>query len=80
MEPTVKVTLTGELDRVEAVAERIRQLFTVTYESKDRETRLSDGIIRYLRVLSPGPAHQLSLSDPARPDQTRPDQPAHPPK
>lgn len=59
MEPTVKVILSGPPDRVEAVAGRLRQLFTVTYESKDRPSRLGqDSISRFLRVLPPDQAHR----------------------
>lgn len=56
MNQTVKITLEGSPDQVDAVAWRINQFLTVTYTSKDRSKPNSDNIIRYLRAIPPGQA------------------------
>lgn len=55
---TVKVTLEGQPDLVEAITKRIEQFFTVTWISKNN-TRLngSPNVRCYLRLLPPDLAH-----------------------
>lgn len=59
---TAKITIEGEADLVKAIAERLRQIFTVTYEGKNSHISLrgeaSTQVRRYLRVLpQPPEAH-----------------------
>lgn len=64
MDKTIKITLEGEAEAVELITARLQKFFTVTYVSKDQESRLSpEQIKRYLRLLPPGQAHQLALPD-----------------
>lgn len=61
MHPTVKITIEGDPETVEAIAARLAQFLTVTYVSKDLPKRFSNDVSRYLRVLPPGQAHQPAL-------------------
>ena len=59
---TVKVTLEGDPDMVDAVSDRIREFFTVTYQSKDNHVALSSQVRRFLRLIPPGQAHPSPVS------------------
>lgn len=58
---TVKVTLEGPPELVDAVAWRINHFLSTTYTSKNRPKKLSDNVTRFLRVLPPGQAHHNTL-------------------
>lgn len=62
VDSTVKVTLEGQPDWVEATAARLKQFFTVTYESKPhRVSHRPHAKQLYLRVLPPDLARDLDF-------------------
>lgn len=56
---TVKVILEGDAALVDAIVARLREMFTVTYESKNVQhiRNAHDDVRRHLRLLPPGLAH-----------------------
>lgn len=63
---TVKLTLEGDPDTVEEITTRLRNLFIVTYESKNSHIAQATEprVRRYLRVL---PAGALNTQEPPMP-------------
>jgi hypothetical protein len=61
MNEPVKVILEGDETLVEAIAARLREMFTITYESKNNQhvRNANDDVRRHLRLLPPGLAHTL---------------------